>query len=244
MKLISQVFFIFLGSLLCFDLSATTWETNNQGYWNNGSSWIGGVVPPHSSADTFYINHPIVIGNTIDFQPGGYLLINTTGGICGHERLNLHTNALLHNHGILELDSLEVPGGHVQHFITGNMILTFTGHFSNGGTMSSNGAIAVGPWFECHQPEYSFLTGIQEQSNGSGIMVYPIPASSQLHIESTVHVDHAILKNLNGKVIANISAFRNDYELHVDGIAEGMYFIEFYDAMQRQIQVQKIIINH
>ena len=182
MKLIAQLFFIFLGILFCFNGSATTWQTAGQGYWNSGFVWVGGVVPPYSSADTFYINHPIVIGDQITLLSGAYLRIDTSGGICGHERLNLNTNATLHNHGILELDTLKVPGGHVQNFITGSIILTFIGQFSLGGSMSSNGAMIVGPWFICHQPEYSFLTGVHELTSNSGITLYPNPASNKLQI--------------------------------------------------------------
>ncbi len=233
--------FLFIAfTVWSFSANATIWTTSNFGYWNNGANWYGGVVPPHSSSDTFYIAHPLVIENTITLQPGAFISIDTTGGICGHKRMVIHTNAVLHNRGILELDSLFVPGGIVQNFLTGNLILSYNAIIMYPGQLTSNGGISVGPWFICHQPTYSFLTASAESVEFNELKIYPNPASDKLHIVSDHIVERVVIKTLNGMLISN-GRITNG-EVPIEQLPDGLYLFEFFNRQEEKIAFKKIMV--
>lgn len=175
---------ILISFVLCamlFSCKAVTWTTVSSGFWNSGSIWAGGTIPPYSSSDTFNIKHPVVIENDLLFNSGSFVKIDSAGGICGHHNISVFTNAKLIKYGILELDTLRIPGGQVACNATGSVILTEAGIITNGGTLSINGcSFAVGPWFNCLQPAYDFAAGIADPMNIDPIRLFPNPGNGQL----------------------------------------------------------------
>lgn len=240
MKDFKCLFFFAVFIAFNFSSTATIWTTSNYGYWNNGANWYGGIAPPYASSDTFYITHPLVIDATITLHSGAFFSIDTTGGICGHERMIVHGNAVLHNHGILELDSLFVPGGVVQNFFTGYMILSYNAHIIFPGQLSSTGGISVGPWFICHQPTYSFLTASAETVESIELKIYPNPASNKLYLVSDHIVEQVVIKTLNGMLISN-GRIKNG-EVPLEQLPDGLYLFEFFNRQEEKIAFKKIMV--
>ena len=234
----------FAAILSGYSVSATTWTTSNYGLWNNGANWVGGIAPSYTSADSFYINHPILIDNQVTLLPGGFFLIDSTGGICGHERMLLQTNTVLYNQGILELDSLTAWGGYVYNYIDGMIILSYNGQIGNNGYMWSNGAVSVGPWFECHQPEYSFLTTIEESIPEQELIIYPNPATSELNIINSAHADYMTISDLSGREIIAYPLHNKVETIPLNLFSNGLYLLTFYSTGNRCIEKQKLIIQH
>src|SRR4051794_38200756 len=81
-----------------------TWQTVICGHWNSNVVWMGGIIPPYTSSDTFLIKHPVVIDSTITLNSGALLQIDSAAGICGHQTMVVHTNATVITNDILELD--------------------------------------------------------------------------------------------------------------------------------------------
>lgn len=171
--------------LLCISvrLQATVWQTKTFGDWENSNTWKGNQTPLFSSQDTFIIDHPIIISHDLLFASNAYLLINAGGGICGHHNVTVNSGVGVLKYGILELDTLFIPGGKVICRGPGDVILTCAGILTNNGSMDVNGcSLAVGPWFSCRLPEYSFAaTGVTGYAGvKESYTLSPNPGTTQL----------------------------------------------------------------
>ncbi len=80
--------------------------------------------------------------------------------------------------------------------------------------------------------------GIQDQnSNQNSISIYPVPSSSEIHLNYFSNADQKIslsIKNIEGKElfqIQNISMNlgKNDFPIELSALANGMYFLEIRD---------------
>ncbi len=233
----------FLLSCSFFTTSAATWTTINAGFWNSTYVWFGGIVPPYSSSDTFLIQHPVAIDTTITLLSGSVFQIDSTGGICGHETMIMQSNTLLTIYGILELDTLYVDGGDVIADNPGDITLTLSGIVSNGGTMQISCMMAVGPWFNCQLPEYSFLTGNAE-IQASSISVYPNPASTGISIDVGNKPSRLILRCLDGRIATTSETKAQHAFLSVSEIPSGTYFLEISDSSGQLIGTKKVVVLH
>jgi len=210
-----------------FSSNAATWKTVSFGHWSNPGIWSGGVAPPFTCGDTLLILHPVVISNTITLTSGAYMKIDSLGGICGHETLIVQTNAYLLKYGILQLEALLIPGGHVNSYGPQPLIITNYAYLSNGGSMNITGGAAVGPWFNCQMPEYGFLTGEEETTYNLKIRVFPNPASQFVTFENTSNFDYVIFTDPAGRALRmeNISDDINSFSLY--GLPNGIYLLTF-----------------
>lgn len=174
--------------IISASLHAATWQTRAYGNWSDGNCWNGNVAPSHNSADTFIIDHPIIIDNSLVFSAGANVLINAGGGLCGHHNLRVEAGAIVLKYGILEVDTLLIPGGKVVCRAPGDVILTRAGILTNNGLMDVNGcSVAVGPWFNCKLPEYSFAaTGVNNYSQSGAFSMYPNPSHGQLVLHGKI----------------------------------------------------------
>lgn len=222
-----------------------TWKTISPGIWSNPSVWQGGITPPIICGDTILIQHPIVIANTITLTSGAHLIIDNYGGICGHHEMIVQSNAKVIKYGILELDILNVPGGHVLFSPPGNWKLSQYGIISNGGYFHVNGAGgAVGPWFDCQMPEYNFLTGVADEGEFQSINVYPNPSTGNLFITNEFPETGTSLRLLNATGAEIMKKdIRGEKKIEITGLAPGIYFLNLlYKDGLKSLQ-QKIIIT-
>lgn len=178
-----KFYLLFISIFLSVLSYGATWTTVSNGFWNTASIWQGGIVPPYSNSDTFRIKHPVVFENSLVFNSGSLVKIDSTGGLCGHHTISVFTNARIIKHGILEADSLLIPGGIVNCNATGAVVLTQTAILTVGGSLTISGcSFSVGPWFNCVQPEYHFAIGIEEEMIENNIRIFPNPSNGIFEI--------------------------------------------------------------
>lgn len=217
--------------LLAFIAKSTTWTTISNGFWNDPATWSTGIVPPLSSADSFNIKFPVAIQNNLTFNTGALLNIDSTGGICGHYKVTVKSGARISKFGILELDTLSIPGGIVTCQGPGQVILTCYGVISNGGSFSVNGcSLAVGPWFNCLQPAYAFVLGINEKDTNNPVVVYPNPNNGSFTLTYHLSAVKAELKiiNLLGENVYRqyLYGTEGSVEITISELRQGFYFWE------------------
>jgi hypothetical protein len=227
-KLLTLSIILFTGTT---NLFATTWETADRGFWADSSVWVGGIVPPHASNDTFLIKHPIVIDQNLIFNSGASVLIESDGGICGHYKTNVNSNASIFSYGILELDSLHVLGGLVT-FKDGQLLLTEYARIEVSGArlkIDSAGIMKVGIWFDCVLPSYAFLVDLklntEEVQLPSAVKVYPNPTSGILYIE-TDEPSTVSLYDSKGTLLLHTDDSSLKIELDISDFASGVYVVK------------------
>jgi len=231
--------FILVFFALTFHLAkSTTWVTISSGFWNNPSTWSTGIVPPFNSSDTFRIKHPVAFGNNLVFNSGAFLKIDTTGGLCAHNSITLKSGAKCTMYGLLEIDSLLIPGGQASLLSPGAVTLTCYGILSLGGSLSVTSALMVGPWFSCRSPEFLFA-GIDELSKSISLKVYPNPTLNTLHIETqqnefenseieiTNSIGKCVLKTLYSETIDISKLSQGFYNLKIIAQNRLIYYSKF-----------------
>lgn len=227
-KILLVFVFIFL---ILQSVKSTTWETVSNGYWYNGSTWLGGIAPPYSSSDTFIIRHFIVIQEDIYLNTDAFVHIDSTGGLCGHHTVTVNSQATMLKYGIFEFDTLLVPGGKVLCFGPGNGILTKYAKVSNGGSFTVYGGIVtVGLWFNCQLPEYSFAMGssIEEKTSNESFILFPNPSNGnfQLSYQSLLGKSELQIKDIVGRTVykQNIFGESNTENIDATDLINGVYY--------------------
>lgn len=244
---VRNVIFPFLICLfLANSMSAKTWRTVTGGAWSSGVVWEGGVAPPYISADTFLIRTPITINSTLNLNTGAYLKIDSTGGICGHERLTVNTGALVVKYGVLDLDTLYISGGTVYCYPPEEVILSFYGILSGvGSSLHVTSGMQVGPWFDCRVPEYTFLSKIENVSKEIEFTAFPNPFSSSTTLKTGSYLRNATLLvyNLYGELVKEIQNISGETIIFSrDNLPSGLYFLNIIEG-SKIILSDKLIIT-
>lgn len=218
--MLNKLFFLTLLLVLSISCFATKFETIANGYWNQNSIWLNGTIPPSTCSDTIYVHHDVALTNNITLQNGGFLKIDSLGGICGHVTITAESNSAIISYGFFQIDVMNVPGGGVDFYPPGNVILTQYGVISNGGHLSSHGnSLVVGPWFECAKGVFS----IDENSNYIDFKIFPNPAEDNLVLDfETSDETTYIITDISGKIISK-GLFTKS--INISFLKSGIYFI-------------------
>jgi len=211
--------------IICFlflqSAKATIWQTVANGNWSTPGAWQGGVAPPTSSADTFLIKHNINITANLNFATNALLFVDSVGGICGHYTVTVQPGAKIIKYGTINIDVIDVPGGLVNCYNPGGVIITQYGILSNGGQLNTFGcSLIVGPWFTCvfPNPENSIQNFQSPQFN-----LYPNPAQNNFTVEVSDNNKQTIsVFDVNGKqvLLQNINGTTN---IDVSNLNQGVY---------------------
>jgi hypothetical protein len=232
-KIISIIFYL---SLFLQSAKALTWKTVSNGNWVAGSTWQGGVAPPSSSSDTFLIKHNININSNLTLATNAFLQIDSTGGICGHYTVTVQSGAKIIKYGTINLDVINVPGGLVNCYNPGAVIITQYGVISNGGQLSTFGcAFTVGPWFTCIFPGDDDIETFEKL----GFNLYPNPNKGIFTIETKACIT-VQLYNVTGNMFLNKS-INNKALIDANNLSEGVYFMQI--KTNQNTYTQKIIIQ-
>jgi hypothetical protein len=199
---------------------AITWKTVNNGNWNAGGVWQGGIAPPSSSADTFLIRNNINISNNLTFNSNAVLQIDSIGGLCGHYKVTVNAGAKIIKYGTLNFDVIDIPGGLVNCYKPGAVIITQYGVLTNGGQLNTFGCpFNVGPWFTCQFPSDNAIeTFIPLVFN-----LYPNPSNGIFVVETNTFVNVTVqLYDVTGKMLFN-KIINNKASIDVGSLNDGVY---------------------
>lgn len=227
--IVKKILIVFIFTILFMNSAfSSTWITISKGYWNDGSIWSTGIIPSYSSSDTIIIKHPVVFENNLYLNDGAFIQIDSSGGLCGHNDITVYSNATIIKYGILELDSLFIPGGQVICLGPGQVVLSLHARLTNGGSLSVNGcSFSVGPWFNCVQPTFDFALGIEEFKTFT-FHLFPNPIKSTLNI-SLSEIKSAInlsLYNIHNQVVYSEKIEGNKLiQLDISNYSNGVYFL-------------------
>jgi len=235
---------IFQITLPCTNLLAARWYTQQAGFWDQNSTWMGGIAPTNFPNDSIFIRHAVAITHNLYLGSNCYFEIEAGGGICGHHSMHVPSGSKLIKYGLLELDTLNIPGGNVMCLPPGNVILTFNGFLSNGGTMSITCGFQVGPWFQCSLPEYGYLNLNELEAVELPFKILSNPAHETLRIlleQNPKNLDSIRLYDITGKTIKSINELTTSLTINIGDIKPSIYFIQF--CINEKIFRQKIIIE-
>ena len=219
---------LLIGSLLIWSikLKASSYTTAVNGNWNNPGCWVNADIPAFNCSDTIIIKHHIVLPSNINLLNGAYLLIDSTGGLCGHFIIDVNAGASILKYGILEIDVLNQWGGSVNLLPPGNTIFTQYGLLT-GGSFNNTSNLSVGPWFECQMPEYQFLNTLNKEKK-EGVKLYPNPVTNTINLDFNLSFQsyNIFIFDIQGKLV-----FKNVYSAHqnlidVSVLNNGLYFLQ------------------
>ncbi|MCW3071240.1 MAG: hypothetical protein JWO44_1130 [Bacteroidetes bacterium] len=245
MKRIKSLFGLFLFLLVANTGFSTSWTSVAAGFWNDPSTWSTNTIPPYSSSDTFYIKHPVAFQDNLFFNNAALLKIDSAGGLCGHHNITAATGSTILKYGIIELDTMNIPGGHVNFYAPGQAIFTMNGTLSSGGSLSVSGcSLAVGPWFECVQPTFSFTIGITEY-NKETVHVFPDPATDHFTFSFQTDLQNAWLQitDISGRAVYSSFFSGKEHTVPTDDWKNGMYYWTVITKGQPPLQGKALIIK-
>ncbi len=227
-------------AVLCFILhffsaSGTTWTTVNNGSWNNPSTWLGGIAPPYSCADSILIENAVLLDADLVLEAGGYMQVDSiAGGICGHYNMDVQFGAEVWNYGLVQLETLSLTGGVFHCMIPGHLVITTSASVTGEGSMMEvQSYMIVGQWFDCEVPLYSFALGVDDESLSPDMRLFPNPFSNSTTLQTSIPLSNATLTIYNslGQIAdQRKNIFGNSIELKRGDLSSGLYFIRISDG--------------
>lgn len=221
-------------------LAAATYSTTGSGYWNDPACWQNGQIPPLAAGtDSIFILHDLQFLQPLDLPGATYMLIQSTGSVCGHYQVTIHTGAELLNYGSVNADTVALPGGHLTNFSSGSMIITVFGIVNNGGAWNNlGGSLAVGQTFTCNGKN----SGIAQGEKPAPLSIYPNPVSCGEVISignASLYGETATIRlvTADGRIAA-ASFFTG--RLLIPVLPPGIYRVEILDT--DRLAVQQLII--
>jgi hypothetical protein len=222
---------LLLCMMACYTAGATRWQTSSPGYWRQTTTWMGQAVPPYTSGDTFIITYPVIFDQSLVFNAGAYVQIEAGGGLCGHQNVTMHAGSYMLKYGLLELDTMYIPGGHVLCKLPKEVIFSRYGIITNGGSLTIDSCgLAVGPWFQCKLPEYHFqdATAVSSEQQKHLISLFPNPNNGSFILNGELPQGNAILQltDVAGRCVhVDVSATGagNGREIHTS-LPAGLYY--------------------
>jgi len=214
-----------------------TYTTVYYGYWEDSSTWLGGIAPDSvMTNDTIIIRHPVIFQHNLSLSQKSLLQVDSSGGaICGHRNITADQGSNLISYGLVEADSLFIPGGSVNLYRPAYMIITDQFKLTvTGAAFNNNGcAVDVGPWFNCHLPEYEKMSGIGSDHQGAmKINVFPDPSQGIFYFSGSGLQPGSIItiKDLTGKTILTRLIQDNDFDseiINISNARNGVYLFEY-----------------
>jgi len=90
----------------------------------------------------------------------------------------------------------------------------------------------------------SIITGVQQMVNVNTISIFPNPAASTTTIVFGSGGKHYVeLDDITGRKIESIECNGKQYELSVNSLAKGIYFIRAYDEGMKYMATAKVVVQ-
>jgi Secretion system C-terminal sorting domain len=239
-------------AILCFLLhvlsaSGTTWKTISNGYWSNPSTWLGGVAPPYSCADSIIIEDAILLDADLILELGGYLRVDSIdGGICGHYNMTVTSGAEVWNHGLVELETLSINGGGFYCVGSAHVVITASAAVLEGGYLAvlESSSMAVGPWFDCELPLFAFALGVEDGSISTEMRLFPNPFSNSTTLQTSRPLSNATLTIYNslGQIAdERKNIFGNSIEFNRENLSAGFYYMRLSEGHKTYVMEELVI---
>jgi hypothetical protein len=210
----------------CIAAKGAVWQTQSAGYWSDGNVWVGGNVPPMSTADTFFIGHAIAIDLPIELMGAGRISIDSMGGICGHTTLTMYDSSSIVIYGLLELDNFIMHGGSGTCEYGGVLILELSASISSNAQFAAYGMMSVGTWFQCELPLYGFLTSVDARPT-MRMDVYPNPTNGRFSMtwEGDRKMSRFTIYDMNGRTIvsSDLTQAQGHFQTDLGELPSGYY---------------------
>ena len=222
MKKIFQ--YIILLALVIFwvnrDAKAITYYSVKDGYWNNTTTWQGGVLP--DLADTVIIRHIVIFTQDLNVPSTGYIQIDSAATLCGINSIETDCGSYFYNWGTVKADTVIITDGgnygfiHAlnQYSVSPCLITTYIG------------AALIGGTFSCILP-----TSIIEQdvSDEVELNVIPNPFFDRLNFDliSETQEDNLtiILLDYTGRIILKNIVDKTGH-LDLSSLSSGIYILK------------------
>jgi hypothetical protein len=201
--------------------------TKANGVWNNAGSWVNANIPPFTYSDTIIIKHLILLPSDLTLLSGAFLNIDSTGGLCGHYKINMSASTSLLKYGFLQIDALNMTGGEVNLLPPGNTIFTQYGLLT-GGVFNNTSNFNVGPWFQCQLPEYQFINGLNNEDKNAEFLFYPNPVECLLNIvlPKSGNPFLCFIYDIKGALVLKEKVFYHQPVIDVSELPAGIYYID------------------
>ena len=210
-----------------FNLFASSFITEANGVWNNTGTWENGNIPPFSNSDTVVIKHLILLPADLTLLNGAYLKIDSTGGLCGHFKINVSASTSFLKYGFLQIDALNMTGGEVNLLPPGNTIFTQYGLLT-GGVFNNTSNFNVGPWFQCQLPEYQTINSLKDRKINTETRCYPNPVDDLITFDLPPSADTYLyfIYDTKGAIVLQDELFYHQSTIDVSVLKAGLYYIE------------------
>ncbi|MES2394459.1 MAG: PKD domain-containing protein [Bacteroidota bacterium] len=198
------------------------------GNWSDSFTWSNGNTPLQT--DTVIIANNVILDMNVSVLPPGFLMINSTGELCGHYDLD----AQFLTFGLMQVNNLTSEGNCANYEYVGT-----EGHYSGGGNSSwgMHGPVCIGCPSVCNPINPCLST------RDKIITVYPNPSNGQLNIinENRSKINSIEIFNNYGKRIYTISNITQLCEIDLSTYPKGIYFVKYND--EKEIHTEKILLQ-
>jgi hypothetical protein len=103
-KVLARSVLISIFFLFHFSAYSTVFQSTQDGAWTDLTTWQNNNIPTYS--DSIIISHNITFNEDIEFLPGGYLMIDSTGSLCGKFDIIFVCGNSFYNYGVIKTKSL------------------------------------------------------------------------------------------------------------------------------------------
>jgi hypothetical protein len=236
LRCIKLIFF----SLIFGHIHAGTYYTIADGYWGTPTVWLNSQVPPLTGSDSIYIRNSLTYSYSITFTSSTYILIDSSGSLCGHRRIFVPSGSAIDNYGELYADTLVINGGIVTNY---NLVyLTNMAALTAGGSFANNGIMQIGAIFLC--PEENIGSGINEQTSETTFSIYPLPAKNgeEIHIEDLPSGCSLLIFTLTGQLLLEEKMDASG-TFFTRGLSAGTYLLSIRQNDKTTLFYRKLIIT-
>lgn len=202
------------------------------GNWSDSLTWVNGNIPLQT--DTVIITNNVILDMNVSVLPPGFLMINSTGELCGH--YDLHAQFL--TFGSMQVNNLTSAGDCVNNAYVGT-----EGSYSGSGNSSwgMHGPVCIGCPSICN-PINPCLSGTTELIQiEKKIIIYPNPSNGQFNIINENKIISLDILNMFGEKVYTLSNIKQQYEIDLSVFPKGIYFVKYND--EKKIRTEKIIIQ-
>jgi hypothetical protein len=240
LKLPLRCFKVIFFTLIFCQLRAGTYYTIADGYWGTPNVWLNSQIPPLTGSDSIYIRNSLTYSYSITFTSSTYILIDSTGSLCGHRRIFVPNGSSIDNYGELYADTLVINGGIVTNY---NLVyLTNMAALTAGGSFANNGMMQIGAIFLCQ--EENIGSGINEQISKATFRIYPLPAKNgeEIHIEDLPSECSILIFNLTGQLLLE-EKMSSSGTFFTSGLSAGTYLLSIRQNDKTTSFYRKLIIT-